>query len=108
MAQSADDLREQVSASGNRMAEDAREELARLRAQVERLMQERVTPALGGAAEAVEDYGRRARERVEDSAYALSDTVKERPLLAVSIAAIGGYVLGRLMSSSTYIYPDRH
>jgi ElaB/YqjD/DUF883 family membrane-anchored ribosome-binding protein len=107
MSHSADDMRDQTSASGNRMAEDAREELARLRAQVERLMQERVTPALAGAADTVEDYGRRARETVEESAYALSDTVRERPLLAVGIAAVGGYLLGRMMGSTTYVYPDR-
>jgi ElaB/YqjD/DUF883 family membrane-anchored ribosome-binding protein len=107
MSQSSNDMRDQISASGNRMAEDAREELARLRAQVERLMEERVTPALAGAADTVEDYTRRARDTIEENAYALSDTVRERPLLAVGLAAVGGYVLGRLIGGNTYVYPDR-
>jgi ElaB/YqjD/DUF883 family membrane-anchored ribosome-binding protein len=104
-----DPLRESAAASGHRMSDDARAELARLRAQVERLMEERVTPALGSAADTVEDYSRRARERIEENAHALSDTVRERPLLAVVAAAIGGFLLGRLMGGTTYVYTsDRH
>ena len=48
----------------------------RLRSQVERLMQDRVTPALGSAAETVEDYSRRARHTIEDSADAVASTVR--------------------------------
>ncbi|WP_372620567.1 YqjD family protein [Falsiroseomonas sp.] len=103
------DMRDTAAAAGERMSEDARAELARLRAQVERLMEERVTPALGSAAETVEDYSRRARERIEENATALSDTVRERPLLAVVAAAVGGFLLGRLMGGTTYVYTsDRH
>lgn len=100
------DLRDEAAASGARLTDDARAELARLRSQVEKLMQERVTPALGSAAETVEDYGRRARETIEENAYALSDTVRERPLLTIAAAAIGGYLLGRLMGGTTYVYPS--
>ena len=109
MSQPANDMRElrdEVSASGHRMADDARAELARLRAQVERLMQDRVTPALGSAAETVEDYSRRARDVIEDNAGAISDTVRQRPLLSVAAAALGGYLLGRIMASTTYVYRD--
>jgi ElaB/YqjD/DUF883 family membrane-anchored ribosome-binding protein len=89
--------------------EDARTELARLRAQVERLMEERVTPVLGKAADQVEDYSRRARASIEDSAHAAADQVRERPLVAVAIAALGGFLLGRLMGGTTYVYTaDRH
>ncbi len=88
---------------------DAKDELAKLRAQVERLMQERVTPALAGAADQVQDYANRARESIEDQADALSDTVRERPLIALGIAAAAGYLIGRLMGGNTYVYPrDRH
>jgi ElaB/YqjD/DUF883 family membrane-anchored ribosome-binding protein len=103
------DLREDVATSGTRLNEDARAELARLRAQVERLMEERVTPALGSAADTVEDYSRRARETLEENADALSDTVRQRPLMAIGAAAIGGWLLGRLMGGTTYVYTsDRH
>lgn len=107
-ADAARELRDTAAASGQKMADDARTELARLRAQVERLMEERVTPVLGSAAETVEDYSRRARERIEENADALSDTVRERPLIAVAVAAIGGYLLGRLMGGTTYVYNDRN
>ncbi len=100
-------LRDQAAASGERLAEDALEELARLSAQVERLMQDRVTPVLGTAADTVEDYSRRARETVEENVYALSDTVRERPLLAIGAAARAGYLIGRLMGGNTYVYPDK-
>lgn len=103
------DLRDEAAASGQRLAEDARAELARLRAQVERLMEERVTPVLGSAAETVEDYSRRARASIEENADAVSDTVRQRPLLAVALAAAGGYLLGRMTGGTTYVYTsDRH
>ena len=103
------DMREDMATSGTRLEEDARTELARLRAQVERLMQDRVTPALGSAADTAEDYARRARETLEENAGALSDTVRERPLLAIGVAAIGGWLLGRMMGGTTYVYTaDRH
>ena len=44
-------LGDQASASAGRVADTAQDELARLRVQVERLMDERVTPALAGAAD---------------------------------------------------------
>lgn len=102
-------LRDQAAASSERVGDDAREELAKLRAQVERLMQDRVTPALAGAADQVQDYAHRARESVEDQVDALTETVREKPLMAVGIAALAGYLIGRLMGGNTYVYPrDRH
>lgn len=104
LSNEARNLRDQAAASASRVTDDAKEELARLRAQVERLMQERVTPALAGAADTVQDYASRARHSLEDNADAISDTVRERPLLAVGIAAAAGYLLGRLMGGNTYVY----
>ncbi len=46
---------------------------------------------------------------VEDQVDALSETVREKPLMAVGIAALAGYLIGRLMGGNTYVYPrDRH
>ncbi len=109
MSQPANDMRElrdEAVASGTRLAEDARAELARLRSQVERLMQDRVTPALGSAAETVEDYSRRARHTIEDGADAVAGTVRERPMLSVATAALAGFLVGRLMGGTTYVYQD--
>jgi ElaB/YqjD/DUF883 family membrane-anchored ribosome-binding protein len=100
-------LKEEAEAAGERLADDARAELARLRAQVERLMEERVTPVLGSAADTVEDYADRARRTIEENADYVSDTVRERPLIAIGLAALGGYLIGRLMGGTTYVYPDR-
>lgn len=102
-------LKNQAEAGAARVGEDAKDELAKLRAQVERLMEERVTPALAGAADQVSDYAHRVRETIEDQADAISDTVRERPLTTVAIAAAAGYLIGRLMGGNTYVYPrDRH
>jgi ElaB/YqjD/DUF883 family membrane-anchored ribosome-binding protein len=110
MSQPMNEMREEIATSGTRLQEDARAELARLRAQVERLMQDRVTPALGSAAQTAEDYARRARHAVEENAGALSATVRDRPLLAIGAAALGGWLIGRLMSGgTTYVVgSDRH
>jgi ElaB/YqjD/DUF883 family membrane-anchored ribosome-binding protein len=109
LSQDARALKEQAKDSAAKVSDDAREELAKLRAQVERLMSERVTPALAGAADQVQDYADRARASIEHQADALSDTVRERPLAAIAIAAVGGYLIGRLMGGNTYVYPrDRH
>ena len=98
-------LKNQAEASATRVGDDAKEELAKLRAQVERLMQERVTPALAGAADQVSDYANRARETIEDQAETFAESVRERPLLAVGIAVAAGYLIGRLMGGNTYVYP---
>jgi len=100
------DLRDEAVASGSRLADDARTELARLRAQVEKLMEQRVTPALGQAADTVEDYAHRARDRIEAGTDAFVDTVKERPLLSIGAAALAGFLIGRLMGTTTYVYPS--
>ncbi|WP_149540852.1 DUF883 family protein [Siccirubricoccus phaeus] len=105
LSQDARKLKDQAKEGAARVGDDAREELAKLRAQVEKLMAERVTPALAGAADQVQDYAERARASIEERADALSETVRERPLLAVAVAAVGGYLIGRLMGGNTYVYP---
>jgi ElaB/YqjD/DUF883 family membrane-anchored ribosome-binding protein len=98
-------LKDQAAAGAGHVVDDAREELARLRSQVEKLMAERVTPALGEAADTVQDYAHRARESIEDQADSIAEQVRDRPLIAVGIAAAAGYLLGRLMGGNTYVYP---
>jgi hypothetical protein len=71
---------------------------------VERLMQDRVTPALGSAAATAEDVAHRARATIEENAGALSATVRERPLMAIGLAMLGGWLLGRMTGGTTYVY----
>jgi ElaB/YqjD/DUF883 family membrane-anchored ribosome-binding protein len=105
----ANDMSNEARNLKDQVADDAREELARLRTQVEKLMSERVTPALGEAADTVQDYAHRARESIEDQADSIASQVRDRPLIAVGVAAVAGYLLGRLISGNTYVYPrDKH
>lgn len=75
--------------------EDTTAQIARLREQVEALMKDRVTPALTDAAGRAKSAVYSAAGAVHEQAEAVSDKVREQPLLAVLIAAAIGYVLGR-------------
>ncbi|MDA8250271.1 MAG: hypothetical protein M0Z28_14005 [Rhodospirillales bacterium] len=75
---------------------DAHEQIRQLRDQVDRLLRERVTPAVSGAAERAQDMARQAREIAEDQREALSSRVREMPIASVLIAAAAGYLIGRL------------
>ena len=77
-------------------AQDAKEQIAQLRDQVQTLMSERVTPALANAAGTAEEYARQAKDMASDQAEMLSDHVRESPIIAILIAAGAGYVLGRI------------
>lgn len=80
----------------NDVTQDAKEQIAQLRAQVQTLMSERVTPALANAAGTAEEYARQARDMASDQTEMLSDQVRESPIVAILIAAGAGYLLGRI------------
>jgi ElaB/YqjD/DUF883 family membrane-anchored ribosome-binding protein len=80
-------------------------ELARLRDQVSRLMDENVTPALAGAASAAGDYARQAKDAVVEQSEKASAVIQQRPLLAVGLGLAAGYLIGRLMGGNTYVHP---
>lgn len=77
-------------------SEDTHAQIARLRAQVETLMKDRVTPALADAAGRAEQAVYGAAGTVRDQAELISGKVRDQPLLAVLIAAGIGYALGRI------------
>jgi ElaB/YqjD/DUF883 family membrane-anchored ribosome-binding protein len=79
-------------------ADDAQEQIAQLRRQVEQLMKERVTPALADAAQRFETTARNAAEMARGQVEALSRLVREQPLVSVLIAAGVGYLIGRFAS----------
>ncbi len=76
-------------------AEDATAQIARLRAQVETLMKDRVTPAVADAAGRAEFAVYAASDKVREQAETVSSKVREQPLLAILIAAAVGFVVGR-------------
>jgi len=78
-------------------ANDAKEQIAKLREQVEMLMRERVTPALGNVAGRAETTARAAADMAQEHAEALSGRVREQPLVALLIAAGVGFLLGRVV-----------
>lgn len=75
---------------------DASDEIRQLRSQVDQLMRERVGPAVSDAAGRAQDYARHAQDTAREQAEALSSHVREMPLVSVLIAAVAGYLLGRL------------
>jgi ElaB/YqjD/DUF883 family membrane-anchored ribosome-binding protein len=80
------------------MRDDTRSELARLRAQVADLMEDRVNPALSDVSSRARKAVKQARPYVEDGAEAVSERVRDQPLVAIAVAAAVGYVLGRITS----------
>jgi ElaB/YqjD/DUF883 family membrane-anchored ribosome-binding protein len=75
---------------------DAKEQIAKLRDQVDYLMRDRVSPALSDAADRAQYAAKQAGGVARDQAEALSGRVKEQPLLALVIAAAAGYLIGRI------------
>jgi len=77
-------------------AEDATAQIARLPAQIEALMRDRITPAVADVAGRAESAVQVASDKVREQAETISGKVREQPLLAVLIAAAVGFVLGRV------------
>lgn len=75
---------------------DAKEQIARLREQVDYLMEKRLSPALSDAADRAQYAAKQAGGVAREQAEALSGRVKEQPLLALLIAAGAGYLIGRI------------
>ena len=80
----------------NQASQDAKEQIAQLREQVQTLMNERVAPALSHAAESAQQYASQAREVYDDQTEMLSERVRESPIMAILVAAGVGYVIGRI------------
>jgi ElaB/YqjD/DUF883 family membrane-anchored ribosome-binding protein len=55
-----------------------------------------VTPILADAAGRAEAAARQATDLAREQAEAVSSRVREQPLLAVLIAGVAGYLVGRL------------
>ncbi len=75
---------------------DANEQIAQLREQVKSLMDERVAPVLSQAADTAQHYATQARDIYEDQSAALSERVREAPIVAILVATVAGYVIGRI------------
>ena len=77
-------------------AADAQEQLRELRAQVEMLMRDRVTPAVAGAVGRAGDAVKHVGDLAADKSEALTKSIQDRPMTALIIAATVGFVVGRI------------
>jgi len=77
--------------------EDTNTQIARLRDQVDQLMRERVNPAVSEWAGRAENAMANVSDTVRDQADMVSGQVRERPLIAILVAAGVGWAIGRMM-----------
>lgn len=84
-----------VSDKAKDVAQDTQEQLQSLRAMVEQLLNERVTPALADAAGRAETAVTSARDMTNSQVANVSEKVRHQPLVAIAISAVVGYLLGR-------------
>jgi ElaB/YqjD/DUF883 family membrane-anchored ribosome-binding protein len=75
----------------------ADQQIARLRSQVEALMNDRVTPLVSNAAGRAESAMHTATDSVRNSADAVSGRVRKQPLIALAVSAGIGFLLGRII-----------
>ncbi len=78
------------------VASDTQDQIQSLRAQVEQLLNERVTPALTDAAGKAETAVHSARDMTTAQVETVSAQVREQPIIAIGIAAAVGYLIGRI------------
>ena len=78
------------------VADDTRDQLLSLRDQVERLLNERVSPAIADAAGRAETAVHSARDFTTTQADTVSTKVRGQPLIAIAVSAGIGYLLGRI------------
>jgi uncharacterized protein YjbJ (UPF0337 family) len=71
-------------------------EVEHLRAEVERLSAEPATPRLDAAARTADRYGQELDRYL--------DVIRERPLTAVGVAALTGFLVGRIFGGNRYVY----
>ncbi len=87
--------------ASDRLAQDAKDavqtEIAALRAKVEALMADRVTPALSEVAGQAEDLANGAAAMARRQTDSLASTVRAQPFAAIGTAAIAGLAIGLLM-----------
>jgi ElaB/YqjD/DUF883 family membrane-anchored ribosome-binding protein len=83
-------------ALSDNVRDSVRDELRSLRDQVSELMDDRVTPAWNDASKRAGQAAKKARAYTEDHADMVSDRVRDQPLVAIGVAAIVGFLFGRI------------
>ena len=78
------------------VASDTQDQIQSLRAQVEQLLNQRVTPALADAAGKAETAVHSARDMTTTQVETVSAQVRDQPIIAIGIAAAVGFLVGRI------------
>lgn len=90
-----------MMSASDRLAEDTKDvvqtEIAALRAKVEALMADRITPALAEVAGQAEDMAHSAAAMAKRQSDSLASTVRAQPFAAIGTAAIAGLAIGLLL-----------
>lgn len=85
-----------VSDKAKDVAGDTQDQIQSLRAQVEQLLNDRVTPAIADVAGRAETAVHSARDMTTAQVETVSAQVRNQPIIAIGIAAAVGYLLGRI------------
>ncbi len=86
-----------VSDRTSRAMDSAEDQIARLRSQVEALMNDRVTPMVSNAAGRAQDALQSATGSVRQGADNVSGRVRQQPLMALLVSAGVGFLIGRII-----------
>jgi ElaB/YqjD/DUF883 family membrane-anchored ribosome-binding protein len=97
LAGSARDLASGAKDDASRFVSDAKAEIVQLREKVEALMNDRITPAVSAAADRASAIGKSASDTVRQQADRASDAVHDKPLIALGVAALAGFVIASLI-----------
>ncbi len=76
--------------------DNTRDELRALRKQMDQLMEDRLNPAISDAAHRAGEAAQRARAYTGEKADVVADRVRDMPLVSVAVAAIVGFLFGRI------------
>ncbi len=81
--------------------DDAQAQIAQLRAQVESLLKDRVSPAMSNLMDqtgsAAKNVANTASDQMREGTEVLRGRVKTQPLVSILVAAAVGWVIGRVM-----------
>lgn len=97
MAQTSGSMKDDISTAARDTLETARGEIAALRAQVESLMADKVSPALSHVADQARDTAKAAADAVQRQTHAAADTIRAQPFAAIGAAALIGIAVGLIL-----------
>ncbi len=76
---------------------DTQDQIAALRAQVNQLLGERVNPMISDYADRAQNVAKQASDYTMGQADVVAEQIRGRPLAAIALAGVVGYILGRFI-----------